>query len=222
MKNWREKLQNLDTAEISDALDACGIEGALLKIKPAASSVKLVGEAFTVQYAPYEAQPTEYKNAGDYIDEVPAGAVVVLDNQGREDCTTWGDILTQVSLAKGIAGTVIYGAIRDVALIRELRYPVFSKNIYMRSGKNRVHKIAQQCPLNIEGIVINPGDIIVGDDNGVLVIPRAHLDEVIQKAENIKRTEQAIINSVKNGEKLSIARKLFRYDQPWLSKDTTV
>jgi regulator of RNase E activity RraA len=214
-----QQLYQFDTAEISDALDACGIEGALLGIKPILHGAKIVGPAFTVKYFPYEEKQAEFKSAGNYIDDVPAHSVIMIDNAGRQDCTTWGDILTQVALMRHIGGTVVFGAIRDIHFIRESNYPLYASAVYMRSGKNRVYKSAQQCELSIHGIRIQPGDIIMGDDNGVVVVPQEHLQEIIEKATNIKLTEQAIITSVKSGAKLEDARKQHRYDQPWLSGD---
>lgn len=211
-----EKIYQLDTAEISDALDACGIEGALLGIKPISSGTKLVGPVFTVKYLPYEEKPSTFKNAGNYIDDVPSGSIILIDNGGRKDCTTWGDILTQVALMRNIAGTVVFGAVRDVAFIREVKYPLYASTTYMRSGKNRVYKSEQQCELSIGDVSVEPGDIIVGDDNGVLVIPQTHQEEVIEKAFHIKATEKSIIASIKSGISLEEARKIHRYDQPWL------
>lgn len=217
--NFIKKLYEFDTAEISDALDSCGIEGALLGIKPLLTGVKMAGPAFTVKYAPYQETVSEFKNAGNYIDSVPSGAVVVIDNDGREDCTTWGDILTEVSLMKNLSGTVVNGAIRDIDTIRQKKYPLYASAVYMRSGKNRVFKVAEQCDLVINNIRIRPDDIIFGDDNGVLVIPKEYLQEIIDKAGNIKSTEAKIINSVRLGMPLEDARKQHRYDQPWLSSD---
>ena len=86
---------------------------------------------------------------GDYIDDVPAGAVVVLDNAGRDDATVWGDILTDIAHRRGIAGTVIDGICRDVALSLSLQYPIYSKGSWMRTGKDRVQVEATQVPVTI-------------------------------------------------------------------------
>lgn len=219
MKNWKERLEKLDSAEISDALDSLGIEGALLNIKPIKSGIKCIGKAFTVKYVHYEEKPEKFQGAGDYIDEVEEGSVIVIDNNGRENCTVWGDILTRYALSRQIAGTIIHGAVRDVSQICSLGYPLFSKAVFMRSGKNRVQKIANQIEIIVSGISISPNDIIFGDDNGVLVIPKAHLEEVIMYAENIKQTEERIIKAILSGESLQNARKKYRYDQPWLNVD---
>lgn len=216
-----ESLKRFHSSEISDALDACGVEGALLNIKPVVSGVQLIGPAYTIQYRSYDKKPKEFKMAGDYIDHVPEHHVIVLDNQGRQDCTCWGNILTQFSLMKNISGTVVNGSVRDIDFIRQVKYPVFSRNVYMRSAKNRAYKASEQVTINIEGITINPGDIIFGDDLGVLVIPKHLINEVIEKAENIKITEQKIVHAIIH-DKMSLhnARQKYRYDQPWL-KDSS-
>lgn len=217
--NLIKQLYELDTAEISDALDSCGIEGALLGIKPLVNGAKMAGPAFTVKYETHQEKASEFKNAGNYIDVVPAGSVIVIDNNGREDCTTWGDILTKVAVMRHISGTVVNGAVRDIKTIRQKNYPLYAGAVYMRSGKNRVFKSDQQCEITIQNIRIRPGDIIFGDDNGVLVIPKEHLREILKKANNIKLTEMKILDSVKSGMALEDARKQHRYDQPWLFGD---
>ena len=78
------------------------------------------------------------KSVGDYIDDVPTGAVVVIDNGGRLDATVWGDILTTVAHRDGVAGTVIDGVCRDVGRSIELGYPIFARANTMRTGKDRV------------------------------------------------------------------------------------
>lgn len=211
-------LAQFDSSEISDALDSLHVESVLLGIHPLSPGMKVVGPAFTVKYKPYHEKPDDFKSAGDYIDNVPSGAVILVDNEGRDDCTTWGDILTQTALQKGIAGTVIHGACRDVHIIRDLAYPVFTKAITMRSGKNRVYKACEQIELLIGGVHIKPADVIFADDCGVLVIPREHIATVIERAKNIRQTEELIINSIKSGMDLATARKLHRYDKPWLSQ----
>ncbi len=216
--NYIEQLKKFDSAEISDVLDSIGIEGALLDIRPIADNLKIVGPAFTVKYDAYENKnQNEFKNAGNYIDDVPVESVVIIDNDGRSDCTTWGDILTQVAMKNNIAGTIVNGAIRDVEYIRGVKYPLYAKSIYMRSGKNRVYKSDHQCKLCINGVSIKPNDIIFADDNGVIVIPLQYAETVISRAENIRVTENNIIESIRAGMRLDDARKKHRYDQPWLN-----
>lgn len=217
MINSLARLNTLSSTELSDALDALGIEGALLGIKPLTMGTKLMGPAFTIKYQLYDKKPASFKPAGDYIDNVPAGSVIVIDNQGLEDCTVWGDILTQVAVMKEIAGTVVHGAVRDVQLIREQNYPLCCRSIYMRTGRNRVYKSDEQVELTINQISIHPGDIMFADDNGVLVIPVALLDDVIEKATAIRQTENNIVASVRAGSTLKAARETYNYKMPWMT-----
>ncbi|WP_058533340.1 isocitrate/isopropylmalate family dehydrogenase [Legionella saoudiensis] len=211
-----KKLYAYNTTEISDALDACHVEGALLHIKALAPGMKMVGPAYTVRYAANEQKSSGFKNAANYIDAVPEQSIIVIDNEGRIDCTAWGAILTKMALHMNIAGTLVNGAVRDVDFIREANYPLFCAGTYMRSGKNRIHKVAEQCPLVINEITIHPGDIIFADDNGALVIPKQLVAEVIEKAEKIKCTEFNIAKAIQEGSSLEQARIDYRYDQPWL------
>src|SRR5512141_40447 len=143
-----ERAAKLDTTALSDAMDRMGIAGQCLNIKPLDPRFRLTGRAFTILYGPAGSPPG---TVGDYIEDVPPGGVIVLDNGGRENATVWGDILTWVATRRGIAGTVIDGACRDTRLARELGYPIFSRSHSMRTGKDRVQ---------VEGVnsIVNIGD----------------------------------------------------------------
>src|SRR4029077_1706340 len=171
-----QRAAKLDTTAISDAMDRLGIAGQCLGIKPLDPRFRLTGRAFTILYGPAGTPPG---TVGDYIDDVPPGRVVVLDNGGRENATVWGDILTWVAHEGGVAGTVIDGACRDTQLSRELGYPIFSRSYSMRTGKDRVQVEATNGPVNIGDARIEPGDLLRGDADGVLAIPRAHEDAVL-------------------------------------------
>jgi 4-hydroxy-4-methyl-2-oxoglutarate aldolase len=205
-----ERASKLDTTSLSDALDRLGIAGQCLNIKPLDHRFRLTGRAFTILYGPAGTPPG---TVGDYIDDVPAGSVVVLDNGGRENATVWGDILTWVAHKRGVAGTVIDGACRDTHLSRELGYPVYSRSYSMRTGKDRVQVEAVNGPVNIGDARVNPGDILRGDADGVLVIPRAHEDAVLTAAEEIDAVELKIRKAVNEGKTLAEARKTLGYHQ---------
>jgi len=202
------RASKLDTTSLSDALDRLGIAGQCLGIKPLDQKFRLTGRAFTILYGPASTPPG---TVGDYIDDLEPDTVVVLDNGGRENATVWGDILTTVAHKKGIAGTVIDGACRDVHLSLSLGYPIFSRSYSMRTGKDRVQVEATNCTVNIGDARVNPGDILRGDADGVIVIPKAHESEVLRIAEEIDSTEGQILKAVREGSRLVDARKQFGY-----------
>lgn len=201
-------LKEMDTASISDAMDKLGIPCGLLGIQAVVPGHKICGDAFTVHYIPCGA---EKGTVGDFIDDVKPGQVVVIDNGGRLYCTVWGDIMTFTAKTKGIEGTLIDGVCRDVNGIEELGYGIYTKGKYMVTGKERVTVDAINIPVAISGVQVRPGDIILGDDSGALVIPAEHAEEILAIAKNIEATEQKIIAEVKNGSTLKAAREKLGY-----------
>ena len=202
------RASKLDTTSLSDALDRLGIPGQCLGIKPLDHRFRMTGRAFTILYGPAGSPPG---TVGDYIDDVAPGSVIVLDNGGRENATVWGDILTWVANRRGVAGTVIDGACRDTHLSLELGYPIYSRSYSMRTGKDRVQVEAMNCAVNIGDARVHPGDLLRGDSDGVVVIPKEHEDKVLAAAEEIDRIESEIRKSVNEGMTLAEARKRLGY-----------
>ncbi len=199
----------LDTPGVSDALDKLGLPGQCLGIMPLNDYRQLVvGPAYTVQYVSASTPPG---TVGDFIDEVPAGAVVVIANDGRTDCTVWGDIMTQYAGQHGIAATVIDGVCRDVNKALGDGYPIFSRGRFMRTGKDRVQVQALNQPVSIGGARVCPGDMVVADANGVLVVPRARAAEVAETARRIEAVEAAIREQISAGKSLRQARAALGY-----------
>jgi 4-hydroxy-4-methyl-2-oxoglutarate aldolase len=205
-----ERASKLDTTSISDALDRLGIAGQCLNIKPLDHRFRMTGRAFTILYGPAGSPPG---TVGDYIDDVAPGTVIVLDNGGRENATVWGDILTWCAHKRGVAGTVIDGACRDTALARELGYSMYSRSYSMRTGKDRVQVEGTNCTVNIGDARVNPGDLLRGDADGVVAIPREHEDAVLTAAEEIDHIEQQIRERIQKGMTLVDARKELGYHQ---------
>ena len=203
-----EELKKMDTASISDAMDKLGIPCGLLGIQAVIPGKKICGDAFTVHYVPCG---MEKGTVGDFIYDVKPGQVVVIDNAGRTYCTVWGDIMTFTAKTKNIEGTVIDGVCRDVDGIRTLDYPIYTKGKYMVTGKERVQVDAVNCPVAISGVQVRPGDIILGDESGVICIPREKAEEILEIARHIEEVEQKIIAEVRNGSTLKDARKKLGY-----------
>lgn len=199
-----EAYKKLDVPSISDAMDKLKLQGGLLGIKPIVADTYICGQAFTIHYVPCGAVKG---TVGDFIDDILPGEVAVIDNNGRQDCTVWGDIMSIYATQKGIAGTVIDGVCRDINVIRQLKYPIYTKGTYMVTGKDRVYVDRINEPVGISGVQVNPGDLIVGDNTGVVVVPFAYVQQVLQTAQEIERKEQMIVEKVKQGMPLKQARK---------------
>jgi len=204
-----EAFKPLDTACVSDAMDKLGLPAGCLGIVPVVTGVKFAGRAFTVKYRLCGA--VERGTVGDFLDDVAAGQVVVIDNGGRMDCTVWGDIMTTLAHHKGVAATVIDGVCRDVPKIRELAYPIFSRGCYMMTGKDRVELEGVNVPVNVAQRQVRPGDIVLGDDSGVVVVPATRAAEVLAIARQVEHAEAQILSRIAQGRSLREARAELQY-----------
>ena len=202
------QLGRLTTPGVSDALDQCGIRGQCAGLMPLSRSFRLLGRAWTLRYGPVGDDPG---TVGDYIDDLGPEQVVVLDNQGRTDATVWGDLLTTAAVSRAVGGTVIDGVCRDVDRSIELDYPIFSRGNWMRTGKDRVRVEEIGGPVSIGGIRVEPGDLLLGDGDGVVVVGAASAGTVIAAATEIEDAERAIRDALAGGASLRSARAAVSY-----------
>jgi 4-hydroxy-4-methyl-2-oxoglutarate aldolase len=204
------ELVQLGTATVSDALDRHGLPGSAAGIAPLVAGQRMAGPAFTVRYVPAGALPG---TVGDYLDDCVAGQVVVLDNAGRTDCTVWGGILTEVASAKGLAGTVINGVCRDVARALDLSYPLYSRGRFMRTGKDRVEVAGVNEVITLGDVQVRPDDVVVGDDDGIVVVPGDRVAEILKAARSISAAETRITKAALEGMPLAEARARYGYHE---------
>lgn len=201
--------RGLSSAEVSDALDYFGLPGSAVGVRPVAGPRKLFGPAFTVRFGPVDtSQPG---TVGDYLDEMPAGSVAVLDNAGRPDCTVWGGIMSQLAAHRAIAGTVVNGVCRDTQEADAAGYPLFALGRFMRTGKDRVQVDAVGGAVSMAGVRVSPGDIVVADQDGVVFVPAGRAAEVFERALIMQAVEARIVAAALDGMPLAQARREFGY-----------
>jgi regulator of RNase E activity RraA len=203
-------LAGLSCTDLSDAMDRLGIPGQCFGIRPLHPSFHLVGRAWTLRYGTVG---QDRGSVGDYIDDLGAGDVVVIDNQGRCDATVWGDLLTSTASRRQVAGTVIDGICRDVDRALTLGYPLFSRGNWMRTGKDRVRVEETQGPVTIGGVRVEAGDWLRGDGDGVIAVPQARIAAVLAAAQEIHDAEERIRAAIEGGADLRRAREEHGYHQ---------
>jgi 4-hydroxy-4-methyl-2-oxoglutarate aldolase len=204
-----QEFLKLDTACVSDAMDKLGLAAGCHGIAPICKGTKAAGRAFTIKYRAIGI--VERGTVGDFLDDVPAGSFVVIDNAGRTDCTVWGDIMTTFAHHRGIAGTLIDGVCRDVPKIHQLNYPLFSRGYYMMTGKDRVEIESVQQPVSISGRQVRSNDIVLADDSGVVIVPASRAQEILEIAQSIEATEQQILQGIAQGSSLRAVRQQMGY-----------
>ncbi|MGF6767812.1 4-hydroxy-4-methyl-2-oxoglutarate aldolase [Paraburkholderia sp. GAS199] len=184
-------LRELGSATVYEAQ---GAHGALDSgIKPIHPSMCVAGPAVTVDTRPGDNLMLHYAML-----KVRPGDVLVVDAKGFLEAGPWGDVFTELALQKGLAGLVINGAVRDARTIIELGFPVFSRGLSIKgTGKNQPGKI--NVPICIGDVAIQPGDIVVGDIDGVVVVPQNDVERVVRVSRAREDKERAFREQIRQG-----------------------
>ncbi|ATW26307.1 RraA family protein [Candidatus Formimonas warabiya] len=193
-----EAVKKLNTTIISDTFDELGIHGTMLDMKPVCAGKVLVGPAVTVKQRRVIPTPSKLR-LGEAMELCQPGDVLVIDGGSDPYAGTWGGLVTLRAQLKEIAGVIVDGAARDISEIREYDFPVWSKYVTPISAVKRFATLEINETIQCGEVIINPGDLIIADDDGVCCIPYAHLDEVIQKAVEAYEWEQKVLADLKKG-----------------------
>lgn len=214
----RERLLNVSNATLSSVLRKRGYnEVSIDGVRPLIPGKRIVGRARTLRYLPYRKDQFEARGGGynaqkRAIDSVNEGEILVMDARRINDAGTLGDILALRALTRGAAGIITDGCVRDYALVGEVGLPVWS------AGPHPAVLGRRHIPWEIDndiacgGALVRPGDVIVADDDGPLVIPPALVLEVLEEAETQEQEEAFIAEMVRNGESVD---GLYPLTPPW-------
>lgn len=196
-------LRDVSAPNISDAMHR---KGAMRDIRPINLGTKIVGRAVTVQtFAGDWAKPVEA------IDMAGPGDVLVIYN-GSNNIAPWGGLATLSSMNKGIEGVVVDGAVRDVDEIRAMNYPIFSSGITPNAGDPKgMGEI--NAEITCGGQLVRPGDYIVGDDSGVVVIPKERAYEIARRAKEVEKMESRLYEEIRRGKTLSQVANLKKWEK---------
>jgi len=200
----RDIFQKVSSPNISDAMHR---KGAMNGIFSLCGDVKMIGQAVTVQtFAGDWAKPVEA------IDSAGPGDVIVINNDAGTHVAPWGELATMSCITKGISGVVIDGAVRDVDDIRRLHFPVFAKATVPNAGEPKgLGEI--NAEISCCGQVVRPGDWIIGDESGVVVVPKERAYEVARRALEVKKTEERIREEIRRGSTLSQVSALTKWEK---------
>lgn len=206
-----QKLYKTPTSSLSDALDAIEFKGFMNReIRPCVRGLKIVGYAITVKdvLSDEKVPPLEALQA---IDKASGGEVFVRAVEGgiekASNVALFGGLMALSAKMKGLAGTIVDGGTRDIVECEKLRFPVFSRSIVPSSSVGRTKVVGVNVPILCGGILVNPRDLIVGDDDGVVVIPREKLKQVVELAKEMDENERKVVEELKRGKSLLEAVK---------------
>lgn len=207
----RERLLKVGTGPVSDALDKGGAMSG--SMRPWSAKAKMAGPAFTVQV-----HTADILMVSHALAHCPPGSVLVIDGRGELNTALWGGLTTLSASRKGLAGVVVNGAVRDLADIRRSELPVFARAVVPNAG-GAEYAGKLQVPVTCADAVVHPGDWVVGDADGVVVIPSALLEETVSRAERIVRAEKKMAKAIREGADIAT---LLRIDEKLKRKETEV
>ena len=206
MKKDQNKLieivkKELYTPVVGDILDQMGYYHQFLPqaIRPLREDMKLAGFAMPVLMIDvYGEQEKPFGLLTEALDNLQENEIY-LASGGEMRCAYWGEILTATARTRKAEGAVVNGWHRDTPQVLEQNWPVFSRGCYAQDSSVRTQVVNYRCPIEIGGVHVEPGDFVFGDIDGVLIIPKEHIEEVIEKALKKARGEKVVRKSIEEG-----------------------
>ncbi len=198
--------ERLSTAILSDSLDAVGLRHQVLeqRLAPVVAGSRAIGRATTVRFAAsLDDHPDDpYRDAIGYIDSVRPGEVVIIATDSSNASAFWGELFSAAALGAGAAAVVTDGNLRDSDKIAALGFPAFSRSRRPIDYRARMSIVGTDVAVTMGDVRIEPGDLIMADDDGVVVVPAAREQEVIALARERAARESTVLAELLSGESL--------------------
>jgi 4-hydroxy-4-methyl-2-oxoglutarate aldolase len=209
-RSLSKRLAKLYTGALADILDDMGYRNQCLpaEIRPLLDGMKVAGPAYTVRgraKPPGERPDPRYRQM-DMLDAIYPGSVVVIEPGDEARAAHWGELMSNTARQKGAIGCVINGGLRDSQQIIEIGFPVFRKFHSPLTAVYRFEITDFGVPIEVGGVAVMPGDFVLGDIDGVMILPQAIAAEVIRTAEEVRRKETIVRGRLQKGGSI---RKLF-------------
>lgn len=218
-KNLTKILNMISTTNLSDACDKLGIEGVLSGIHGVSKNKsKIFGRAITVKLTTNKIENPSHLGI-DAIEKTQNDEIIIMANDGRTEMACWGGILSTAAHKKRLRGVIVDGACRDIEEIDELGFSVFSKGISVKTARNRVFQEGLNVAVTVSGVIIEPYDIIVADENGCVRIPKLHEEKILDEAFNIYSLETEMTQQIKSGKSIKQVDGDIKYNEILKMKD---
>jgi regulator of RNase E activity RraA len=212
-EKYRSRMLKLSTTNLSDALDKVGLRGAVSGIRPMYACPRIVGRAVTIKITAAGMLKSEHHLGVHAIDAAGSGDIIVIDNHGDTENNCWGEILSMGAKMKGISGVVVDGAARDIDMCEKFEFPVYARGTVPITARGRIMQESFNKAVRIGNVQVRPGDIVMADVNGIVIIPLEKLDEVLEAAEQIFQKEEAMVAELKRGVPIMEVDKKYAYEQ---------
>lgn len=213
-EKYRSRFEKLSTTNVSDAMDALGIKGATYGIRPMRESWgKVVGRAITVKMTAAGETKNKHHLGMTAISVSQPGDIIIIDNGGRLDTSCWGGILANSAKHKGVKAVIIDGACRDLDDCIDIDFPVYARGTVVWTARGRIMEQSTNELIQFGGVQVRPGDVVMGDRSGVVVVPYERVDEVLDMSEELFEKEENMIREILASNDVLAVDKKFNYEQ---------
>ncbi len=209
----RRKAARFSTTNISDALDSLSLKSGICGILPLFVCPKIFGPAVTLRITAFGLTPSKSHLGIEAITASQKGDIIVIDNGGRKDVSCWGEILSYGAKIKGVEGVVIDGAFRDIDDIRKTGFSVYARAVVPVTARKRIMGLETNTIIQCGGVQVRPGDFVMADGSGVVIIPMEKIEEVLNKAETLFNKEQAMIKELQKGIPIAEVDQKYAYEK---------
>lgn len=200
--------ESLYSAVVSDALDGLGYkhQSPRLALKPFTTNKLLVGRCKTTLWVDMShVDPRPYELELKAVDDCQPNDVLIAAAGGSVRSGIWGELLTTAAMNQGCVGAIVDGAIRDVAKIRKMDFPIFARSTCVYDSLNRQRVVDVDIPVELDGVAFHPGDLVFADEDGVVVVPQIVESEAIRRAWDKVHAENIVRDSIRDGLKATEA-----------------
>lgn len=194
-----QRLAKLDTCAVSDALDSLNLKGATWGVRPMWQCPRIAGRAVTMKIKPAGLEQPKQHLGTAPIEAAQPGDIIVIDNGGKLEFSCWGGLLALSAKLKGLSGVVIDGASRDIDEARDLGFPVYARGAVPMTARGRVVQESFNQEIQFAGVECRPGDLVIADGSGVVIVPKEKEQEVVSAAETIYAKEQEMADGIRKG-----------------------
>lgn len=195
------RLARLDACAVSDACDSLGLSPSVSDIPRQSTNARLSGRVLTVKLSdqPPTGDAPKRHLCTAAIEAAETGDVIVVEQRTGIDAGSWGGVLSNAALAKGVQGVICEGPARDIDEARALNFPVFARRLTARTARGRVWETDMNGPVQVGDVTVNAGDLVIADASGVVFLPQDRAEDIVLAAERIVARENLMAEEARKG-----------------------
>ena len=194
------RLAQLDSCAVSDALDKLGLKGVAAGIERLTTDQRISGRVVTVKLEADDGRPVASRHLGTTaVESAQPGDVLVIEQRTGIDAASWGGNLSFAAQQRGVAGVIVDGPARDIAVAQGYGFPLFARSRTPHTARGRIVETGTNVPIIVSDVTVTPGDYVVADGTGIVFVAAGEIEAVLEAAEAIASRERAMVAALREG-----------------------